>query len=142
MRLPQLCQKPDGLLVFGVLVFLHSCFKIVSTQPGVNLSPSLIFKFNLGIFTARQRSLRRLCFYTCLSVILFTGRGVPGQVPSPHWGQVHPPGRYPLAGTPPGRYTLPPQIHPPGGTPPATVHAGIWSTSGRYASHWNAFLFQ
>ena len=28
------------------------------------------------IFTARKRSLRRLCFYTCLSVILFTvGRG-------------------------------------------------------------------
>ena len=25
------------------------------------------------IFTARKRSLRRLCFYTCLSVILFTG---------------------------------------------------------------------
>ena len=25
------------------------------------------------IFTARKRSLQRLCFYTCLSVILFTG---------------------------------------------------------------------
>ena len=48
-------------------------------------------------------------------------------------GQVHPPGRYtppPWAGTsPPDRYT------------PATVHAGIRSTSGWYASHWNAFLF-
>ena len=29
------------------------------------------------IFTVRKRSLRRLCFYTCLSVILFTGVGVP-----------------------------------------------------------------
>ena len=118
MRLPQLCHKPDGLFVFGVLVFLHSCFKIVSTQPGVNLSPSLIFKFNLGIFTARQRSLRRLCFYTCLSVILFTGRGVPGQVPSPTGGRYTPPGRYPLAGTPqagtpsPHRYT-PQEVHLP-----------------------------
>ena len=28
------------------------------------------------LFTARKRSLRRLCFYTCLSVILFTGGGV------------------------------------------------------------------
>ena len=28
-----------------------------------------------GIFTARKRSLRRLYFYTCLSVILFSGRG-------------------------------------------------------------------
>ena len=60
--------------------------------------------------------------------------------------QVHPPGRYtPLAGTPPrqvqppGRY--PWQVHPPGQVhPPTTVHAGIRSTSGRYASHWNAFL--
>ena len=48
-----------------------------------------------------------------------------------------PPARYtPLAGTPPGRYTAPGQVHPP-----ATVHAGIRSTSGRYASHWNAFLY-
>ena len=49
----------------------------------------------------------------------------------------HPPGRYtPLAGT------FPRQVHPPGRyTLPATVHAGIRSTSGRYASHWNAFLF-
>ena len=28
-----------------------------------------------------------------------------------------------------------------GYTHPHPVHAGIWSTSGRYASHWNAFLF-
>ena len=35
----------------------------------------------------------------------------------------------------------------PGQTPtwadaPCAVHAGIQSTSGRYASHWNAFLFE
>ena len=47
-------------------------------------------------------------------------------------GQVHP-----LAGTPPGRYT-PRRVgtHP---RPPA-VHAGIRSTSGQYASYWNAYL--
>ena len=28
---------------------------------------------NIAIFTARKQSLRRLCFYTCLSVILFMG---------------------------------------------------------------------
>ena len=33
-----------------------------------------IFLFDLLIITARKRSLRRLCFYTCLSVILFTGK--------------------------------------------------------------------
>ena len=54
-------------------------------------------------------------------------------------GQVHPLGRYtPCAGTPPFAGT-PPWV----GTPPLgryTCHAGIWSTSGRYASYWNAFL--
>ena len=42
--------------------------------------PSLPIQFNLVIssffawvITVRKRSLRRLCFYTCLSVILFTG---------------------------------------------------------------------
>ena len=44
------------------------------------------------LITARKRSLRRLCFYTCLSVILFT-EGVPGQV-------------HPQAGTPPGQVHL------------------------------------
>ena len=40
----------------------------------------------------------------------------------------------PQADTPPGR-------HHPGQThPPHPVHAGIRSKSGRYASHWNAFL--
>ena len=34
----------------------------------------LLFEFS-RIFTARKLSLRRLCFYTCLSVILFTGGG-------------------------------------------------------------------
>ena len=88
------------------------------------------------IFTARKRSLRRLCFYTYLSVILFTGEYL---------------GRYPLAGTPPGRGTPPRQVHPPGryptwaGTPRARYTPGryyqIRSMSRRYASYWNAFLF-
>ena len=60
-----------------------------------------------AFITTRKRSLRRLCFYTCLSV---------------HGGST-------WGGTPLGRYTL------------ATVHSGIRSTSGRYASHWNVFLF-
>ena len=85
----------------------------------------------------------------------------PGQVHPPPGRdtpqQVHPQagtplGRYakPREGTPPGqvppgRYTPPRQVHPRGqvplaGTPPATVHAGIQSTSGHYASHLNAFL--
>ena len=31
--------------------------------------------------------------------------------------------------------------HPHRQRPPCSVHSGIRSTSGRYASHWNAFLF-
>ena len=66
------------------------------------------------IFTACKRSLRRLCFYTCLSFILFAG-GLPDQV--------HPPGtRYtPLWSrhTPPRtRYTPQDQAPPPEQTPP------------------------
>ena len=89
------------------------------------------------IFTARKRSLRRLCFYTCLSVILFTGgstwEGPPGRYPLSRYtsgqvhtpGQVHPLGRYtPWAGTPPlgavhaGRYGQ--QV---GGTHPTGIHS-------------------
>ena len=90
-----------------------------------------------GVFTARKRSLRRLCFYTCLSFC--PQGGVPGQVPpwdqvppsgpgtpprpgTPPWDQVPLPGtRYTLQGpgTPPGtRYTPLDQVHPTGpGTP-------------------------
>ena len=50
------------------------------------------------IIIARKRSLRRLCFYTCLSVILFTG-GVSASVHA----QIH---------TPPGADTPLEQIHP------------------------------
>ena len=54
------------------------------------------------IITTHKRSLRRLCFYTCLSDILFTGGGST------------------LAGTPPR------QVHAPlqAGTPLGAVHAG------------------
>ena len=41
----------------------------------------VLLSINLIVFiviTARKRSLRRLCFYTCLSVILFTGGGWSG----------------------------------------------------------------
>ena len=55
---------------------------------------------------ARKRSLRRLCFYTCLSVILFPGGCLPQCML---------------------RYTRPQSRHPPpprADTPPHAVHAG------------------
>ena len=57
------------------------------------------------LVTAHKRSLRMLCFYTCLLVILFTG------------GEYM--GRYiPRAGTPPSRYTPWTGTPPWAGTPP------------------------
>ena len=39
--------------------------------------------------------------------------------------------------------TRPPQDQtPPGPDPPGKADSSIWSTSGRYASYWNAFLFK
>ena len=88
----------------------------------------LFFPVTVVIFTARKLSLRRLCFYLSVSHSVHRGE-VPGQIPpgryTPPW-QVH----TPLAGTPLGRYTPP----PPGQGHPQAVHAGIRSTSGRYAS--------
>ena len=94
-----------------------------------------------AIFTARKRSLRRLCFHRCLSVHIACWD-------TPSWadnilGRHTPPGRHPppRADThTPDRQTRPRQTHPRQ-TPPCTVHAEIWSTSGQYISHWNAFLF-
>ena len=63
----------------------------------------------------------------------------PGQIPL--W-QVHPPGKYtprastPRAGTSPWAGTPPGQVHTPG----SIACQEIRTTSGRYASYWNAFL--
>ena len=74
-----------------------------------------------------------------LSVILSTGGSTWAGTPLGRYtpGQVHPPRRYtPSSGQvhPLGRYP-PGQVHHP-----ATVYAGIWSTSGRYASHSCSFF--
>ena len=68
------------------------------------------------LITARKQSLRRLCFYTCLS---FCSWG--GVSPSVHAG-IH---------TPPSKQTPP-------------HHSACWeirTISGRYASYWNTYLF-
>ena len=59
---------------------------------------------------------------------------------SVHGGVCHTHPRWadtPWADTPPPRANIPPDRHPL-----CAVHAGIRSTSGRYASYWNAFLFK
>ena len=81
------------------------------------------FSFVLfGIITVRKRSLRGLCFYACLSVILFTGGSTWAGTPP---GQVHPLGPgIPLGPGPPRtRYIPRDQVHPQGpGTPKDQVH--------------------
>ena len=67
---------------------------------------------NWCIITARTRSLRRLCFYTRQSVILFTA-GVSASV---HAG-IHPP-----RVDPPLRADTPKSSHPP--PTPCAVHTG------------------
>ena len=111
----------------------------------------------------RPQSLRRLCFYTCLSVILFTGRvvsqhalqQVSGGCLSQHALQVfRPTPKGELEGSVPhtGGVSMPTprgslQAHTRGGvsrptpggvlqTPPANSYCGR-----RYACYWNAFLF-
>ena len=95
------------------------------------------------IITARKRSLRRLCFYTCLS---FCPQGclVRGGLPQCMLGY-HPPG----PGIPRSQDQAPPRpgTPPEPDTPPGTRHprlcSACWeirSTSGRYASYWNAIL--
>ena len=109
----------------------------------------------------------RLYFYTCLSFC--PQGGVSRQGESPQTGRTppgreNPPGREtppdqadpPAGRTPPGqgephrtRQTPPAGRKPPGQgeppgpgrTPPDQADSRIRSTSGRYASYWNAFLF-
>ena len=90
-------------------------------------------------FLLSATKLRRLCFYTCLPVILFTGGGsasvhVGIQPPVPPLGADTPGTRHPL-----GPGTLPRTRHPSG-----TRHHPLPADGyccGRYASYWNAFLF-
>ena len=56
---------------------------------------------------------------------------------TPPRADTHPPGA-----DPPGPDTHPQSTHPPQSTPPPPgKDSGIRSTTGRYASYWNVFLF-
>ena len=114
------------------------------------------------IFTTRKQSLRRLCFYTCLSVILFTG-GM-GHAWQEGWGCVWQGGMHGgghawqgrawsghawQAGGMHGRGCMVGGMHIRGAcmawwgvcgmhAPNTTRYCR--SMRGRYASYWNAFL--
>ena len=107
-----------------------------------------------------QRSLRRLCFYTCLSFCPRRGglpqcmlgshphplgADIPHQEQTSLWEQTPRSRQLP----PPDQAPLPRSRHPPtrAGTPRSRHtprSSACWekrSTSGRYASYWNAILF-
>ena len=101
------------------------------------------------IFTARKRSLRRLCFYTCLSVILFTGGSESGEGAASTGVYIRGGGSASRGGVGSAYGGL----HPEGSIykgvciggdwadPSPIWYYEIWSMSGRYASYWNVFLF-
>ena len=97
-----------------------------------------------SVFTARKRSLRRLCFHRCLSVCPRGGclphcmmgytppADTPWAHPAPPWADTHPrhtppspnpppPGTHPLPQPPPRADTLPPGQTPPRQTPPPVL---------------------
>ena len=88
------------------------------------------------IFTGRNEVVAKVIVLH-LSVILFTGGACLRQTPQVRH---HPP----QFRHPPGADITPrSDTHISGlSTPPSgEANSGIWSTSGRYASYWNAFLF-
>ena len=85
-----------------------------------------------------QRSWTKVMFLQA-SVILSTG----GCLPQCMLG-CHPPleqTHHPRSRHPPGAYTPREHTPPPEQTPPQEADSGIRSTSARYSSYWNAFLF-
>ena len=91
-----------------------------------------------SLFTARKRSLRRLCFYTCQSVILFTG-WVLHPVGVCIQGGLHLGESAPWGSASRGCYIQEGVCIWGLGRPPVWYYR-IRSMSGRYASYWNAFL--
>ena len=66
----------------------------------------------------------------------------PGKREEPPWDQADPP--WQERETPPWTRQTPPaggRSHPQTRQTPREADSRIWSTSGRYASYWNAFLF-
>ena len=94
----------------------------------------------LCLLPAATKLWPRLCFYTC---VWFCSRGGLRAGRPPRAGRTPPwQGETPRQGTPPPPgWENPPEQTPPGTRPPREADSSIRSTSGRYASYWNAFLF-
>ena len=73
-------RRHNGLEPSSPVILVFISFWLITKRHDVcgrvDLSSSVTNTRYSPIFTARKRSLRRLCFYMCLSFILFTGGGV------------------------------------------------------------------
>ena len=125
-----------------MLLFVTRFFSISGTKQSVSVkcrSKSTVSSVVNLIITTRKRSLGKVIFsVACVKNSVHRGfASVHARIPPP-W-QADPPrqGRPPWQGRPPpGQGRPPPQGRPP-------LHSACWeirSTSGRYASYWNAIL--
>ena len=107
-------------------------------QPPLFSKLSHLTLMNHIVYYRPQRSWAKVMFLQA-SVILLTGGGC---LPQCMLG--HPPSRHPPWKQTPPEQTPHPSRHPPpprSRHPPPEADSSIRSTSGRYASYWNAFLF-
>ena len=131
---------------------IHLKYQLIS--PTSNIHRRLIYWLNLSIcpmhlsiFTGRNEVGLRQCFYRRLWFCQRGGVSASVHARMPPREQT-PPGSRPPLGADPPRSRPPRSIHPreqtpPGAdTPPLEADSGIRSMSGRYASYWNAFLFE
>ena len=109
-------RKKDGVSLFCAGPFCYTCLKL-----NIKLYSFLLVDYKVIFITGRNEVVAKVMFLH-LFVILFTGGGcLPRCMLGYH--------------TPPGADT--PQSRPPGADTPPRIR----SMSGRYASYWNAFLF-
>ena len=108
-----------------------SSFSSPSGNPEHYLPLQLVIMIEANsTFTVIPEGVRLSLLPAKFAMVMFSQVSVHRGVSAPLHTGIHPLGRHP-----PAQCML-------GYTPPRTVHAGIRSTSGRYASHWNAFLFR
>ena len=113
----------------------------ITPKPFLQVYTRIGFGRNPGLFLPSATKLRRLCFYTCLSVHRGSA-SVQGYHPPEQTlrlgADTTPP---PTVGTFPGA-DLPPEQAPPWKQTPDTRHPPADGyCCGRYASYWNAFLY-
>ena len=108
LPLPPTCGQTDACENITLSQLRLSAVNIRQYPVVVVSEAILLVMAPKSVFTARKRSLRRLCFHRCLSVC------PRGGVSAPLHDGIHTPSRHPL-GTPPPGHT-----HPPAHTPPGT----------------------